>query len=82
MDWLLAQHRAGRMLFSGPTPDKSCGIYVLVADSLAEAKRIGAADPHHIHGERSMEVLEWDAQRSMRLEGPTIDEIEAMATGG
>jgi uncharacterized protein len=79
MDWLLAEHRAGRVLFSGPTPDKSYGIYVMVASSLDEAERIAAADPHHIHGERSMEVLEWDAQRAMRLEGPTIAEIEAMA---
>jgi nicotinamidase-related amidase len=80
MDWLLAEHRAGTILFSGPTPDKTYGIYVLAASGLEEARRIAAADPHHIHGDRSMEVLEWDAQRAFRLEGPTIEQVEGMAT--
>jgi uncharacterized protein YciI len=79
MDWLIAEHRRGRLLFSGPTPDKSLGIYVILASSLAEAESIAGADPHHIHGERSVEVLEWDVQRAMRLDGPTVDEIQAMA---
>jgi uncharacterized protein YciI len=79
MDWLLDAHRAGSVLFSGPTADKETGIYVMVAASLAEAEAIAAADPHHVYGERTMEVMEWDAQRSMRLDGPTIEEISAMA---
>lgn len=79
MDWLLDAHRAGSVLFSGPTPDKETGIYVMAASSLAEAEAIAAADPHHIFGERTMEVLEWDAQRSMRLNGPTIEDISSMA---
>lgn len=79
MDWLLEQHRVGTLLFSGPTPDKSYGIYVMVASSLQEAEEIAATDPHHVYGERTMTVLEWDAQRAMRLDGPTIEEIQALA---
>ena len=79
MDWLLEAHRAGTVLFSGPTADKSTGIYVMLASSHDEAVKLAAGDPHHIYGDRAAEVLEWDAQRAMRLDGPTVDEVEAMA---
>ena len=79
MDWLLKTHREGHILFSGPTPDKGTGIYVMRASSVDEATRIAASDPHHVYGERQMEVMAWDAQRVMRLEGPTVADIEEMA---
>jgi uncharacterized protein YciI len=77
--WLDDQHRAGRLLFSGPTSDRAYGIYIMLADSKAEAERIAGEDPHHSRGIRSMEVLEWNAHRAFRLEGPTIADVEAMA---
>jgi uncharacterized protein len=80
--WLDAQHRAGRALFSGPTTDGRYGMYVLLAPNLAEARALAAQDPYHQHGVRNLEqVLEWDPRRAMRLEGPTIAELEAMARG-
>ena len=45
--WLDDQHRAGRLLFSGPTTDGAYGIYVMLASSLDEAKALAAQDPHH-----------------------------------
>src|SRR5262245_1913631 len=54
--WLDDQHRAGRLLFSGPTADRAYGIYIMLASSKSEAKRIAAQDPHHVRGIRSMEV--------------------------
>ena len=80
-DWLDAQHRAGRMLFSGPVTDGSYGVYVLLAASLEAAQRLAGEDPYHVHGDREAQVLEWNAHRAMRLEGPTIADIEAMAQG-
>jgi uncharacterized protein YciI len=79
-DWLDAQHRAGRMLFSGPTTDGTYGVYILVADSLGAAERLAGEDPYHAHGDRAAQVLEWNAHRAMRLDGPTIADIEAMAS--
>lgn len=79
-EWLDQQHRAGRLLFSGPTTDGSYGIYVMLAADLDEAKRIAAGDPHHIRGVREMEVLEWRAHRAFRLNGPSIADIERIAT--
>lgn len=79
--WLDDQHRAGRLLFSGPTSDRAYGIYVMLASSLGEAEAIAAQDPHHAKGIRTMEVLEWNPHRAFRLEGATIADVERMAKG-
>jgi uncharacterized protein YciI len=78
--WLEEQHRAGRLLFSGPTADRAYGIYIMLAASLSEAESLAAKDPHHAKGVRTMEVLEWRAHRAFRLEGTTIEDVERMAT--
>jgi uncharacterized protein YciI len=79
--WLDDQHRSGRLLFSGPTSDRAYGIYIMLASSKSEAERIAAQDPHHVRGIRTMEVLEWNAHRAFRLNGPTIADVECMAAG-
>jgi uncharacterized protein YciI len=78
--WLEAQHRAGRVLFSGPTSDLSYGIYIVLAASLSDAKKLAAEDPDHVRGIGTMEVLEWNAHRAFRLNGPPIAEVERLAT--
>jgi uncharacterized protein YciI len=77
--WLDDQHRAGRLLFSGPTSDGAYGIYIMLAASLDEAKSIAGQDPHHARGIRQMEVLEWRAHRAFRLEGPSIAEVQKLS---
>jgi hypothetical protein len=77
--WLDEQHRAGRLLFSGPTTDGAYGIYVMLAANLEQARALAAQDPHHVRGIRHMEVLEWRAHRAFRLKGPTIAELEKLA---
>jgi uncharacterized protein YciI len=77
--WLEDQHRAGRVLFSGPTSDLTCGIYVLLAASLADAEKLAAEDPDHLRGIGTMEIFEWNAHRAFRLDGPPIVEIERFA---
>lgn len=77
--WLDDQHKAGRMMFSGPTTDRAYGIYVLLASSLEEAKSIAAQDSHHSRGLRTMEVLEWDPRRAFRMDKYTIADVENMA---
>jgi uncharacterized protein len=74
------QHRAGRVLFSGPTSDRSHGIYVILASSLDEAKKLAAEDPDHVKGIGRMRVFEWETHRAFRLSGRTIEDIERMAT--
>lgn len=77
--WLEKQHKAGRLLFSGPTTDGAYGIYIMVASSLDEAKEIAAQDSHHRRGIRTMEVLEWNPRRAFRMDKLTIADVEQMA---
>ena len=73
------QHKAGRLLFSGPTTDGAYGIYIMLASNLEEAKAIAAQDSHHVRGIRTMEVLEWDPRRAFRMNKLTIADVERMA---
>jgi uncharacterized protein YciI len=79
--WLEEQHKAGRLLFSGPTTDGAYGIYIMLASSLKEAEAIAAQDSHHLRGIRSMEVLEWDPRRAFRMDKYAIADVEQMARG-
>jgi uncharacterized protein YciI len=82
IDWLETHHRAGRVLFSGPTADRACGVFIVLAGSRQEVEALVAQDPFHAHGDRVPEIIEWDALRAMRLDGPSVAEVEAMARGG
>jgi uncharacterized protein YciI len=77
--WLEEQHKAGRLLFSGPTSDGAYGIYIMLASSLEEATSIAATDSHHARGIRTMEVLEWRPHRAFRMDKLTVSDIERMA---
>ena len=78
--WLDDQHRAGRLLFSGPTSDRAYGVYIMLAADLSEAKRIAGEDPHHLKGIRTMEVMEWSVRRALRLDR-TVADVEQLAKG-
>ena len=52
----------------------------MLAASLNDAEKLAAQDPDHISGIGIMEVLEWNAHRAFRLDGPTIADVERMAT--
>src|SRR5258706_9715215 len=79
--WLDDQHRAGRLLFSGPTTDSLYGIYVMLAENKNAAERLAATDPHHANGARKFEALEGREHPSFRLDGPSIEDVERMARG-
>ncbi|MDP6561124.1 MAG: YciI family protein [Candidatus Binatia bacterium] len=51
---------AGRILFSGPTPDRKLGIYVIRAGSREEAERIAGSDPYTETGFCTFDLFEWD----------------------
>ena len=58
-------HQAGNILFSGPSSDLSVGIFVIRAASHDEAVAIADADPLHVHGVRSYEMLDWEVHQIM-----------------
>ena len=60
--WMKQQHETGRILFSGPTPDRKLGIYVIRAGSRDEAERI-AGDPYTRAGFCAFDLIEWEVHQ-------------------
>ncbi len=58
-------HQAGNILFSGPTPDLSVGIFVIRVASRKEAEAIADADPFYANGVRTYEMLDWEVHQIM-----------------
>jgi uncharacterized protein YciI len=59
------QHEAGTILFSGPTPDRKLGIYVIRAASRAEAEKIAGSDPYTAAGFSTFDLYEWEVHQIM-----------------
>jgi uncharacterized protein YciI len=58
--WLERQHRAGKIVLSGPTADRVAGIFLIIAADRAEAEAIAASDPYHQAGETTFDLYEWE----------------------
>jgi uncharacterized protein YciI len=63
--WMKQQHEAGKILFSGPTPDRKLGIYVIRAESRQEAEKIAASDPYTSAGFTAFDLIEWEVHQIM-----------------
>lgn len=63
--WMKRQHESGRILFSGPTPDRKLGIYVIRAASREEAESIAGSDPYTAAGFCAFDLLEWEVHQIM-----------------
>jgi uncharacterized protein YciI len=71
------QHDNGSILFSGPTPDRKFGIYVIRADSKAQAEEIASTDPYTAAGFCAYELYEWDVHQIMGVGPFTATELRA-----
>lgn len=63
--WQREQHSAGKVVVSGPSADRSMGIYVIRCASREEAVAIADSDPHHARGNSSYEMIEWEVHQVM-----------------
>ena len=61
--WMQAQHAAGTVAISGPTPDRTMGIYVVRADSAENAHKIADSDPFHLHNLRHYDLIAWEVHQ-------------------
>ena len=75
--WMRQQHEAGRILFSGPTPDRKLGIYVIRAGSREEAERVAASDPYTAAGFTAFELVEWEVHQVLGTGPFTAAELRA-----
>ena len=69
LSWMLRQHQSGAIICSGPTPDRSLGIYLIRAGSRAAAEQIAASDPFTAAGHCAFELIEWEIHQIMGV-GP------------
>ncbi len=61
--WMKAQHEAGTIILSGPSPDLELGMYLIRAGSPEEANRIAASDPYTVAGDSSYELQQWNIRQ-------------------
>jgi uncharacterized protein YciI len=75
--WMKQQHEAGRIILSGPTPDRQIGMYLIRADSRADAERIAASDPYTAAGCCTFDLIEWEIHQIMGIGPFTAAELSA-----
>lgn len=63
--WMKRQHELGTILFSGPTSDRTYGIYVIRTNTKTEAEKIAASDPYTVAGLCTFELFEWQVHQIM-----------------
>jgi len=63
--WMRAQHEAGTIILSGPSPDLKLGMYLIRAGSSEEADRIAASDPYTAAGDSSYKLQQWNIRQIM-----------------
>jgi uncharacterized protein YciI len=69
LQWMREQHNAGKILLSGPSPDRTLGIYLIRADTRSEAEKIASGDPYTVAGETTFELIEWEIHQALGV-GP------------
>jgi uncharacterized protein YciI len=63
------QHDEGKILLSGPSPDRTLGIYLIKAANREEAEAIAASDPYTVAGETAFDLIEWEVHQVLGI-GP------------
>jgi uncharacterized protein YciI len=63
--WMRRQHEAGCIVMSGPSPDLRVGMYLIRAESAAEADRIAASDPYTEAADCTYELTQWNIRQIM-----------------
>ncbi len=69
LEWMREQHEAGNILLSGPSPDLKYGMYLIRANSRAEAEQIAQSDPYTARGDATFELTQWNIRQIMGV-GP------------
>jgi uncharacterized protein YciI len=78
--WMRQQHERGTVLFSGPSPKKGLGIYIIRADSEEAATRVASADPFTVDGQCEFDLIEWDVRQALGAGPFTAADIQAQTS--
>ena len=63
--WMKRMHDEGHILLSGPTADRTIGMYLIRAASRTEAETIAAGDPYTAAGHTRFDLIEWEIHQIM-----------------
>jgi uncharacterized protein YciI len=63
LEWMKAQHEAGHIVMSGPSPDLKLGMYLIRASSRDEAEAIASSDPYTVAGDSTYELVQWNIRQ-------------------
>jgi len=74
-----AQHEAGTILLSGPTPDRKLGMYLIRAANRGEAERVAAGDPYTVAGHTTFELIEWEIHQAFGIGNFTAAALQPQA---
>lgn len=80
LSWMKRQHETGKILLSGPTPDRKLGIYLIRADSRKEAEGVAGSDPCTAAGFCEFELIEWEIHQAIGAGPFSAAEIEARSS--
>jgi uncharacterized protein YciI len=73
--WIKAEHAAGRILLSGPSPDLAFGMYLIRASSREDAEQIASSDPYTVCGDSSYELIQWNIRQIAGIGSFTAAEL-------
>lgn len=79
--WIKAEHDAGRIIMSGPSPDLAYGMYLIRASSWDEAERVAASDPYTIKGDSTFELIQWNIRQIAGVGPFTAEELGLSGRG-
>lgn len=65
--WMQRMHEEGRIVISGPAPEKKLGMYLIRAASREEAEKIASGDPYTVAGHTRFDLLQWDIHQIMGI---------------
>jgi uncharacterized protein YciI len=82
LSWMREQHLAGTILFSGPSPGRKLGVYIIRCASEEKAARIAAADPFTAAGDCTFDLIDWDVRQALGTGPFTAADIKAQQSRG
>mgnify|MGYP003592738746 FL=1 len=63
--FLDVHYRNGKLLASGPRPDRVGGVILSMATSMKEAQEIMKSDPFYVHNVAKYTIFEFDATKTL-----------------
>jgi uncharacterized protein YciI len=65
--WMQEQHERGHVVMSGPADNKSLGMYLIRADSRAQAEAVAAGDPYTAAGDCTFRIIDWEIHQILGI---------------